>query len=127
MIGSGTYQGQLRCLVVMDHAPARAPRLEDKTRLRLGRSCNSLRLCQRKEPAPTAAYPAFLEPFRRTTITGGRGSSAVQRSVRDGSNLPGKLRNGHTQGVSTMTAITPDLLVDDVMRRWPATIRVFLD
>ena len=26
-----------------------------------------------------------------------------------------------------MQAITPDLLVDDVMRRWPATIRVFLD
>lgn len=26
-----------------------------------------------------------------------------------------------------MSAITPDLLVDDVMRRWPATIRVFLD
>jgi hybrid cluster-associated redox disulfide protein len=26
-----------------------------------------------------------------------------------------------------MTTITPDLLVDDVMRRWPATIRVFLD
>jgi hybrid cluster-associated redox disulfide protein len=25
-----------------------------------------------------------------------------------------------------MPAITPDLLVDDVMRRWPATIRVFL-
>ena len=25
-----------------------------------------------------------------------------------------------------MSAITPDLLVDDVMRRWPATIRVFL-
>ena len=26
-----------------------------------------------------------------------------------------------------MPAITPDWLVDDVMRRWPATIRVFLD
>ena len=26
-----------------------------------------------------------------------------------------------------MAAVTPDLLVDDVMRRWPATIRVFLD
>ncbi len=26
-----------------------------------------------------------------------------------------------------MTTITPDWLVDDVMRRWPATIRVFLD
>jgi hybrid cluster-associated redox disulfide protein len=26
-----------------------------------------------------------------------------------------------------MHAITADLLVDDVMRRWPATIRVFLD
>lgn len=26
-----------------------------------------------------------------------------------------------------MPAITSDLLVDDVMRRWPATIRVFLD
>ena len=26
-----------------------------------------------------------------------------------------------------MPAITPDLLVDDVMRRWPQTIRVFLD
>ncbi|MFO1151566.1 MAG: DUF1858 domain-containing protein [Alsobacter sp.] len=26
-----------------------------------------------------------------------------------------------------MPAITPDCLVDDVMRRWPATIRVFLD
>ncbi len=26
-----------------------------------------------------------------------------------------------------MSTITPDLLVDDVMRRWPATIRVFLD
>jgi hybrid cluster-associated redox disulfide protein len=26
-----------------------------------------------------------------------------------------------------MPPITPDILVDDVMRRWPATIRVFLD
>jgi len=26
-----------------------------------------------------------------------------------------------------MPAITPDLLVDDVMRRWPVAIRVFLD
>lgn len=26
-----------------------------------------------------------------------------------------------------MPEITPDLLVDDVMRRWPQTIRVFLD
>lgn len=25
-----------------------------------------------------------------------------------------------------MPTVTPDLLVDDVMRRWPATIRVFL-
>lgn len=28
---------------------------------------------------------------------------------------------------SPLSAITPDLLVDDVMRRWPAAIRVFLD
>ena len=26
-----------------------------------------------------------------------------------------------------MPEITPDLLVDDVMRQWPGTIRVFLD
>ena len=26
-----------------------------------------------------------------------------------------------------MLAITPDLMVDDVMLRWPQTIRVFLD
>lgn len=26
-----------------------------------------------------------------------------------------------------MTSITPDLLVDEAMRRWPNTIRVFLD
>ena len=26
-----------------------------------------------------------------------------------------------------MPAITPDLLVDDVMRQWPGSIRVFLD
>jgi hybrid cluster-associated redox disulfide protein len=28
---------------------------------------------------------------------------------------------------AAVPAITPDLLVDDVMRRWPATMRVFLD
>ncbi len=26
-----------------------------------------------------------------------------------------------------MTSITPELLVDEAMRQWPATIRVFLD